>query len=651
MKLTPGDYAALALSWITPEIADGAGLYRVPSIEGRDMMGRKGGGNYSGIVFPYRWPGDAHSLLDRLRLDSPPIDPATHKAQHKYLTAPGARNRLYFPRCDAALLDDLTVPVVITEGEKKALALWRAALESNGAGKPAFLPVAMPGVWCWRGSVGIAANARGERVPEKGVIPDFDRVAWTGRKVTILFDVNAATNSSVQAARRELARELMRRGADPWLADLPPAAGVNGCDDFLYLFGAERLDAVLKQAHRCDWRAELIRSEAGKVLPVLANAITALRLAPEWCGALAWNEFAMRAVALRQTPWGSDGEWSDQEDRRTTEWLQHHGILVKLTEAGQAVQTVAQGHSFHPVRQYLDSLGWDGISRIDGWLELYAGAEATELNRAVGARWLISAVARVYQPGCKVDCCLILEGPQDIGKSTALRVLGGDWYSDDVAELGTKDAPIGTRGKWILEFAELDSIAKASPSKIKAFMSRATDHFRLPYDRRAGDFPRECVFAGTVNHSAYLRDETGGRRFWPVVCGNMNLDALRRDRDQIWAEAAVRYRNGDRWWLDTPDLISAAEAEQSERYDDDPWEGPIGTWLEARTDTSVSEILTGAIRKNVEHWVQADKTRVARILLRLKWKRYKKRIGYEFQWRYKYVPSSQFCSQSVPSSK
>jgi predicted P-loop ATPase len=125
----------------------------------------------------------------------------------------------------------------------------------------------------------------------------------------------------------------------------------------------------------------------------------------------------------------------------------------------------------------------------------------------------------------------------------------------------------------------------------------------------------------------------------------MNLDGLRRDRDQLWAEAVVRYRNGDRWWLDTPDLISAAEAEQSERYDDDPWEAPIGTWLEARTDTSVSEILTGAIRKNVEHWAQADKTRVARILLRLKWKRYKKRIGYEFQWRYRYVPSSQSCSQ------
>jgi predicted P-loop ATPase len=407
----------------------------------------------------------------------------------------------------------------------------------------------------------------------------------------------------------------------------------------------------LKAETLWDWRKELIRSGNEKILPLLANAITALRWAPEWCGVLAWDEFSMRVVALHETPWGGDGAWTDQEDRRTTEWLQRHGILVKLTEAGHAVQTVARDHAFHPVRHYLGGLKWDGISRIDHWLTTYAGAGDSKLTRAVGARWLISGVARAYRPGCKVDCCLILEGLQDIGKSTVFSILGGEWYSDDVAELGTKDAALGTRGKWILEFAELDSIARATPSKIKAFFSRATDHFRLPYDRRAGDFPRECIFSGSVNHPAYLRDETGGRRFWPIGCGRIDLDALRRDRDQLWAEATVRFKQGERWWLDTPELVSAAEVEQSERYDDDPWEGPITTWLEARTDTSISEILSGAIRKNVEHWTQADKTRVARILLRLKWKRYKKRIGDEYQWRYKYVPSSQLCSQSVPSSK
>jgi predicted P-loop ATPase len=257
------------------------------------------------------------------------------------------------------------------------------------------------------------------------------------------------------------------------------------------------------------------------------------------------------------------------------------------------------------------------------------------LTRAVGARWLISATARIYQPGCKADCCLILEGPQGIYKSTALQVLAAEWYSDDVADLSTKDAPLGTRGKWILEFAEMDAIAKSTPSKIKAFISRLTDHFRAPYERRAKDYPRECVFAGTVNNSSYLRDETGARRFWPVVCGRINLDALRRDRDQLWAEAVARYRRGECWWLDTPDLVAAAEKEQSERYDDDPWETPIAAWLKNRLETSVPDILAGALEKEAQHWTQVDKNRVVRILQRFEWKRYRKRVGKILQWCYK----------------
>jgi hypothetical protein len=366
--LTEADYQAFERSYISREIADQAGIYRVPSIEGRDLVGRKGGGDYAGIVFPYYWPGSRDLVLDRLRLDSPPVDAATGKPEHKYLTAPGARNRLYFPPCDPALIGEVAIPLVITEGEKKCLSLWRAALESNGTGKPAFLPTAIAGVWCWRGSTGIRTNAKGERVPEKGVISDFDRITWTGRKVTILFDANAATNASVQAARKELARELTRRGSEVWVAKLPPAPGINGIDDYFNLFGLTSGLEVLKQAIRYECRKELIRSDAGKVLPILANAITALRSAPEWCGVLAWDEFSMRVVVLREAPWRSQGEWTDQEDRRTTEWFQRTGILVKLTEAGQAVQTVARDHAFHPVRQYLDGLRWDGMVTCDTML-------------------------------------------------------------------------------------------------------------------------------------------------------------------------------------------------------------------------------------------------------------------------------------------
>src|SRR5215472_10491673 len=145
MQLIEADYQMLAESGISRETADRAGLYRVISIEGRELVGRQGGGDFAGIVFPYRLPGTKYSVLDRLRLDQPQRDLATGKPEHKYLMAPGARNRLYFPPCDPELLTDAEVELVVTEGEKKCLALWDLA--QSGEGKPGFLPVAVAGVW------------------------------------------------------------------------------------------------------------------------------------------------------------------------------------------------------------------------------------------------------------------------------------------------------------------------------------------------------------------------------------------------------------------------------------------------------------------------------------------------------------------------
>ena len=261
--LTSADYAALERgSWITREIAAAARLYRVSSLDGRDVVGRRGGGNYAGIVFPYIWPGENHASLERLRLDNPPVDPATHKAENKYLQASGTRAKLYLPPCDPALIGDADTGVIITEGEKKALSLWRAAREAgNGTGKPAFLPVAVPGVWGWKGTVGTTTNAQGERVQEKGVISDLERILWTGRRVTILFDANADTNAKVKAARRRLAGELADRGAEVWIASLPAGEGINGVDDFLALHGLPALLEVLTLAKPFDASEELRRHD------------------------------------------------------------------------------------------------------------------------------------------------------------------------------------------------------------------------------------------------------------------------------------------------------------------------------------------------------------------------------------------------------
>jgi predicted P-loop ATPase len=248
---------------------------------------------------------------------------------------------------------------------------------------------------------------------------------------------------------------------------------------------------------------------------------------------------------------------------------------------------------------------------------------------------MISAVARIYRPGAKADCCLILEGPQGIRKSTALRTLAGEYFTDELADLGSKDAAMQTRGVWIIELSELDSLSNSEVARIKAFMSRTTDRFRPPYGTRLMESPRQCVFAGTVNHSTYLRDETGGRRFWPVACGRIEIDELARDRDQLWAEAKIRFDSGATWWLDNAELVKMASDQQIERYEGDPWEEVIGRWLETHSNTSISEVLERCLQKPQAQWNQTDKNRAARSLRALGWERYRERQGSRLEWRYR----------------
>jgi putative DNA primase/helicase len=237
--------------------------------------------------------------------------------------------------------------------------------------------------------------------------------------------------------------------------------------------------------------------------------------------------------------------------------------------------------------------------------------------------------------GRRPDCCLILEGPQGIRKSTALSTLAGEYFTDELADLGSKDAAMQTRGVWIIELSELDSLSHSEVARIKAFMSRTTDRFRPPYGMRLVESPRQCVFAGTVNHSTYLRDETGGRRFWPITCGRIDGEALARDRDQLWAEAKARFDVGAVWWLETAELLQMASDQQIDRYEGDPWEEVIGPWLESRTSVSISEVLEKCLQKAHALWTQTDKNRAARCLRALGWERYRERQGSRLEWRYR----------------
>jgi predicted P-loop ATPase len=387
------------------------------------------------------------------------------------------------------------------------------------------------------------------------------------------------------------------------------------------------------------WKARLILTERGVPRALVANAIIALRHAPEWQQVLHFNESSFATIAKQAPPFEGAPiipfEWADEHDILTAAWLQHQGISINRDVAAQAVQAIAREHSFHPIRAYLNSLKWDGISRIDDWLTLYLGAESSDYVRAVGARFLIGGIARVYRPGVKNDSCPILEGPQGILKSTALRTLAGDeFFTDDVAELGSKDSVLQTRGVWIIELSELDAMTRSEVGRVKSFMSRQVDRIRPPYGRRVVQAPRECIFAGTVNKDTYLKDETGGRRFWPVRCSAIKVPELRRDRDQLWAEARDRFRAGETWWLDTPGLVEYAASEAQARYEGDPWDEVIAEWSADRDSVSVPDVLGHCLNKGKETWTQADQNRVARSLTAKGWRRKQKRTGDEREWRY-----------------
>jgi hypothetical protein len=642
--LTSADYVALEARWIDRKLADAAGLRRVDSLTGGDVVGRKNG-NYAGIVIPYFYPGSNQVREYRLRRDQPDFEydsKGNLKPRQKYLSAPGRANMFYLvPDVERSLLADPELAMVITEGEFKTLALWRLA-NFGSPSRPRFLPLGLSGVYNWRGTIGKTTGPDGARIDIKGAIPDLGWIVWLGRRVIVAYDADAVTKESVRFARSELAANLRGRGAVVGFLEWEIAKG-KGIDDHLAVCGPQ---VVLDEIAHVDfagssWRKDLLRSKPpmnnteGRILPVLANAIAAFRHAPEWGGVLAFNEFAFGTVALRSAPWGivPRGEWTDHEDRLAAEWLQRQGILVSVEVASHAVQTAARDRSFHPVKTYLEGLQWDGAERIDRWLTTYLGVTDSEYSRAVGSRWLISAVARIFQPGAKADCCLILEGPQGICKSTALRTLAGVYFTDELADLGSKDAAMQTRGVWIIELSELDSLSHADVARIKAFISRTTDRFRPPYGMRLVESPRQCVFAGTVNHGSYLRDETGGRRFWPVSCGRIDIESLARDRDQLWAEAKARFESGQVWWLESSDLVQLAADQQEERYEGDPWEEVIGPWLESKQDTSISEVLEKCINKPQALWTQTDKIRAARCLHEQSWERYLYRQGIRLELR------------------
>jgi putative DNA primase/helicase len=316
-------------------------------------------------------------------------------------------------------------------------------------------------------------------------------------------------------------------------------------------------------------------TEKGKIKITVANAIIMLRHLP-----LAYNSFSCRIVITGKMPWPSKGEWTDVDDVKAAEWCQHQRLNINQHVAFAAIEAVAREHTVHPVVDYLESLTWDGVPRLDRWLYKYLGCPDNPYVRSVAVKWMIAAVGRVMRPGCQADYTLVLEGKQGKRKSTALRVLGDAWFSDDLTDIGHKDSAMQLQAKWIVEVSELDAFRKVLMTTIKAWLVRRIDNFRPPYGKRTMEYPRQNVFAASTNKDAWGHDDTGLRRFWPVKVGNINIEALTADRDQLWAEAVHRYRAGETSWMSDGNQEAAAAIEQRERQEEDPWTREVLAWAQ-----------------------------------------------------------------------
>ena len=346
------------------------------------------------------------------------------------------------------------------------------------------------------------------------------------------------------------------------------------------------------------WDVDLEHDAKGHLRHSLGNLVTILGRHPEWRDVVVWDSFQQTIVKTRRPPMRPGdvptkyelGEWVDADTLRTIAWISRtYGIEPNARAVEDALVVVAERRAVHPVRDYLDALTWDGTARLDSFLSRYFSTADTEYTRGVGSRWMISAVARVYEPGCDVDCVLVLEGVksrrqegQGAGKSKGLRDLVPErpWFADTPLVIGDKDSYQNLRGKWIYEMGELSGLKGRDVDRTKNFLSASVDNLRPSFGKRNRDFVRHLVFAATTNDSQYLVDRTGNRRFWPVrVLGDVDRDAIKADRDQLWAEARDRYRKGEAWHADTPEFRALAVAEQAERTPDSPWLGAVERWL------------------------------------------------------------------------
>lgn len=367
------------------------------------------------------------------------------------------------------------------------------------------------------------------------------------------------------------------------------------------------------------WETVLSCTQSGP-RSTLANAVSVLQRDPAWGPDVFWHDEFLDRVLIANSP---IREWRDDDDTRLTVYLQQTIAMATMSEThtASAVRYVARQRSRHCVRDYFSALSWDQIPRIALALEDHWGAipnddQPVDYLRAVSANLFLGIVARVVRPGCQLDNMVVFEGPQGIGKSRALRALGGAWYMLAAESVTHKDFFQSLPGKLIVEIGELDAFSRAERERVKLAISTPSDRYRSSYGRRAEDHPRQCIFVGTTNRTDYGNDETGLRRFWPVICGEIAVPTLLASRDQLFAEAYHRIVAGEAWWQ-TPPVPTLAV--QRDRQHVDVWATRVLDWMIGKPNATTEEILEGAIKMRVADMTRAESTRIASIMRLAGW--------------------------------
>lgn len=376
----------------------------------------------------------------------------------------------------------------------------------------------------------------------------------------------------------------------------------------------------------------LVRDDKGFPIWCAANADALIQSHDDWRDVLGYNALTVRPVLHRPIPGHQDGkayprDLVDSDYTAALEWFNRNGF-PKATKATvvDSIDKACERNTFDPLLQYLDGLKWDGVNRIDGWLQDYCNAmpetaEAIIYTQSVAAKWMISAVARAYKPGCKADHMLVLEGEQGRRKSSVLAALAGpEWFGDSLPPMNTKDASSYLRGKWIVEVAELEAMRREVDA-IKAFISRQVEDFRGAYVKLERKEPRRCIFAGTTNKDDWQKDVTGGRRFWPVkVNGIIDVEGVAEDRDQLWAEAVARFKAGEIWWLDGEAEEQAKVEVEARSANDDPWMSEVSDCIAGQSEIAIKQVLMH-IGIPPEQRGRKESDRIADILRQMGWTR------------------------------